>query len=345
MSKFVNNLIFAGLISVSINLFVAHAYAQNGTSLDETKNYIIAEGLDLVYSARYDEAIQYFKKFDEIDPESAEGIFFEAFVLELIMDVYRSQAFDDSLTNVLERALTKANNAVDINPSARNYMFLGGVYGVRGVRKGILGKWFGSARDGMKANGNLEKSLERDDSLYDCYYGVGSYHYWKTKKLRRFFGFFISDLRDQGIEEIKRSIENGIFAETPGQMALFRIHIEEKRYNEVIELAAQVLRRTPHHLFPRWYLGIALIRTKQWERAQRNYEIIRDKLSDIDFRGIEADIEALYYLGLSYYNLGELEKAKELLQQIPQYEGKVNNNLFYYGDYIKESKKLLRKIG
>ncbi len=330
---------------VSINLFVAQANAQNGTSLDDTKNYIIAEGLELVYSAHYDEAIQYFKKLDEIDPESAEDIFFEAFVLELIMDVYRSQAFDDSLTNVLERALTKAINAVEVNSSARNYMFLGGVYGVRGVRKGILGQWYGSARDGMKANGNLEKSLERDDSLFDCYYGIGSYHYWKTKKLKRFFGFFISDLRDQGIDEIKRSIENGIFAETPGQMALFRIHIEENRYNEVIELAAQVLKRTPNHLFPRWYLGIALIRTKQWERAQGNYEILRNKLSDIDFRGIEADIEALYYLGLSYYNLGKWEKAKELLQQIPQHEGKVNKNLFYYGDYIKESKKLLKKIG
>ncbi len=339
------NILTAGILCTLIYFHTGNMFAQNGDSLVEAKNAIIARGLDLIYSAEYDEAIRQFKKLDKIDPDSAEDMFFEAFVLELIMDVYRSQAFDDSLKNVLERALVQAESAVASNPSARNYMFLGGVYGVRGVRKGILGKLFGSARDGMKANGNLEKALDRDNSLFDSYYGVGSYHYWKTKKLRKFFGFFISDKRDQGIEEIKRSIEKGTFAKTPGQMALFRIYIEEKQYDDVIELAAKVLEKNPEHIFPRWYLGIALTRTKQWEKSKENYEVIRTKLKEKNLHGIEAEIEAWYYQGLSHFNLGETDKAKELLQQIPQYEGQVNKHLFYYDDYIKSSKKILKKIG
>jgi len=177
-------------ILIIVFLTSISSYAQDGDPLEEEKNAIIAEGLELVYSARYDDAIEHFRNLDKIDPESAEALFFEAFVLELIMDVYRSQVFDDSLNSVVEKAIIKAEKAVELNPTARNYMYLGGLFGVKGVRKGILGSWFGAAMDGRKANKNFEKAIKLDANLYDCYYGIGSYHYWKTKKLKRFFGFF-----------------------------------------------------------------------------------------------------------------------------------------------------------
>jgi len=195
-------------------------------SLDEQKNAIIKDGLKLVYSARYEDAIRQFRTIDAIDPECSEGLFFEAFVLELIMDIYRSQAFDDSLSAVLERALPRADAAVSRNPTARNYMFLGGVYGVRGVRSGVLGNWWGAALDGRRAFKHMERAVEIDSTMYDTYYGIGSYHYWRSKKLRRFIIFrFLPDEREKGIKELKLSIERGIFAKTPGRNALFRIYV------------------------------------------------------------------------------------------------------------------------
>lgn len=318
--------------------------SQKNNNPTEIKNTIISEGLELVYAAKYEEAVKHFRKLNEIDPESAEGIFFEAFVLELIMDIYRSQAFDDSLSIVVEKAISRGKKALKKNPSARNNMFLGGAYGVRGVREGILGSWLGAAINGRKANSYFEKAIALDSMLYDCYFGIGSYHYWKTKKLKRFFGFFIPDHREKGINELYMSIEKGIFAKTPGRMTLFRIYLEEKRYDDVFTLADIVLNENPDHIFPRWYLGIALISTQQWEKALDNYKIILDFLPKIEFHGSEALIEAWYYQALSYYNLGQKQKAKELLEKIPPYEDKVNQNLFYYDDYIKESKKLLKKL-
>ena len=157
-------------------------------------------------------------------------------------------------------------------------------------------------------------------------------------------GFFISDRREQGISEILNAIDNGVFAETPGRMALFRIYVEEKRYDDVFELADIVLSENPGHLFPRWYLGIAFIRTEQWGKALDNYRHILTILPDFDFHGIEAEIEAKYYAGLSYYNLGNTEDTQKMLEDIPSYKDKVNQNLFYYGNYIKESQKILDKL-
>lgn len=332
------------LLTTCILLFGAKSPAQTDSQIVSDKNTIVKKGLQLVYDAQYDAAIKQFRLLDEIDPFSAEGGFFESFVLELIMDVFRSQVFDDSLKIVVQRAIPIAEAAVKENPTARNYMFLGGLYGVIGVRKGILGSWFSAAMDGRKANKNFEKAIDIDPELYDCYYGIGSYHYWKTKKLKRFFGFFIPDHRERGIEEINFAIEKGIFAETPGRMALFRIFIEEKRYEDVFDLAEIVLTENPDHLFPRWYLGIALIKTEQWEKARDNYDTILGILPGIEFHGVEAEIEAKYYAGLANYNLGETIRAKQLLENIPQYKGRVNQHLFYYDDYIKKSSALLKKM-
>ena len=319
--------------------------AQNNSAIESKKNTVILEGLKLVYDAKYNEAIRHFHTLDHIDPDCSEGLFFEAFVLELVMDIYRSQVFDDSLNRVVDRAVAKGNEAIKKNPTARNYMFLGGEYGIRGFRRGILGSWFGAYIDGLRTISQFNKVMSLDSTLYDCYYGIGSYHYWKTKKLKQFFGFLVPDEREQGIRELSLAMDKGIFAKTPGRMALFRIYMEEKRYDDVFKLTDIVLKENPNHIFPRWYAGVAYIRTKQWEKALQNYEVILNYLPRISFCGIEAYIEAWYYMGLCYYNLGNDAKVKELLSPIPQYKDKVNNNLFYYDDCMEESIKLLKVIG
>lgn len=333
----------AAVIRYLLPVLVFGVSTISAQSLDEQKDALIKEGSALTYSARYNEAIEHMRKLEEIDPDCAEGLFFEAFVLELVMDVYRSQAFDDSLNRVLERGLVKAKRAVEKNPTARNYMFLGGLYGVRGVRKGILGDWFGTAMDGRRAFKQMEKSIKLDPENYDCYYGIGSYHYWRTKKLRRFFPF-LSDQREKGINELQLSIDNGVFSPPPSRFALFRIYIEEKWYDKVLTLAEEMITANPDHIFPRWYYGIALIRLEKWDEALENYQFIRKYIDDVPFRGIEADIETWYYMGMALYQLDRAEEAKELLEKTQPYKDQVNKNLFYYEDYIKESRELIKKI-
>jgi len=312
-------------------------------TIEEQKNLLIKEGVKLVYSAQYSEAIQHFRKLEEIDPDCFEGEFFEVFILELMMDIYRSQVFDDSLSAVVERALERAHDMTEENPTARKNMFLGGLYGVRGVRKGILGHWLGAALDGRRAFKYMEKSVWQDTANYDCYYGIGSYHYWRSRKLRKFFPF-LADERQMGIDELYLSIDKGIFARTPSRMALFRIFIEEEQYQNVIELADMMIAENPDHIFPRWYYGIALIKLRKWKKAIENYTFISNYLESVPYSGIEADIEANYYLGLAYFNLKEYRKSQEYLKNIPKYIEIVNKNLFYYDDYIEESADLLKKI-
>jgi len=121
------------IILLFINI-ITNSYAfQNRTlsDIDEKKNAVILEGIDILYTGDHEKAIEHFKQLDTIDPESSEGIFFEAFVLEFVMDQYRSDTFDERFNKVAEQAIEKANKTVERDPSARNYMFLGGAYGVK----------------------------------------------------------------------------------------------------------------------------------------------------------------------------------------------------------------------
>ena len=311
---------------------------------DERRSKIIISGYDLLYAGKYEEAIAYFNTLDAIEPGSPEGIFFQAFTLEFIMGQYRSQVFDDRLNIALEKTITKAKKAIKINPSARTYMFLGGAYGVKGVRQAILGSWWRTFINGQRANKYLKKAVEIDPTLYDCYYGIGSYNYWASKRLRRFFGFLFKDKSMLGIQQLHLSIEKGIFSPLPSKITLFRIYMEEKWYDKVIKLSKKILNEHPDALYPRWFYGIAFIRTKQWEKAIKNYQKILKLLEPVSIKGPESLIESWYYLGLSYYNLGEYQKAKKLLDKIPRYKGKVNLHLFFYENCINEGGKLLIKI-
>ncbi len=336
-------------IGLTAGLFIfltignAHSF-QSSNTLNEQKNEIIYEGIELLYSGSWSEAIDQFNKISAIDPNCAESEFFESFVYEFVMDQYRCEIFDEAFNVAVEKAIARAEEVVKTHPTARNYMFLGGCYGVKGVRKGILGAWFQAYRNGRKARGYMEDAIKKDPTIYDCYYGIGSYNYWASRKLKRFLGPFVKDKRMQGIDELKLTIAEGIFSPKAGKNALFRIYIEEEWYDKVLELAEEVLEDLPGILFPRWYYGLAFIRTNEWQKALDNYSRMSEILDTVDCKGGEALVEVWYYSALCNYNLGEFQKAKDLLVKILPYEGKVNLNMFFYGNLIKKSKNLIKKV-
>jgi tetratricopeptide (TPR) repeat protein len=312
-------------------------------SVDERKNEVIITGLDLLYADKYREAIEHFKKLDEIDPDSSEGIFMQAFAMESYMDRYRIRdpELEEKLSIALKRAIEKAEKVTGIDPTARNHMFWGGAYGVRGIRQGKLGHWWNTFVDSINSIRYMRMAVAIDPELYDCYYGIGSYNYWVSDKLGKYLPFF--DRRKEGIEQLK-STEKGIFARMSGKLALFRIYITEKRYDEIFESAKEIFREYPGSLVGRWQYGLALIRTKQWEKAIKHYQGILELLEPVKIKGPEASIEAWYYLGFSYYSVGEYQKAKELLVKILPYEGEVNEILFFHENCMKKNRKLLKKV-
>ena len=213
----------------------------------------------------------------------------------------------------------------------------------------MLGDTWGAIKDGRKAHKLLHKAVKGDSTLYDAYYGLGMYHFWKSKKAHtviKYFGwlFRIKDERERGIRELYTAMDKGSYARFPAMRALFSILIEENRNDELISLTREYVKSFPDDLFHKWFLGIAYIRKKKWQQSLATYEDIEKHLKGVEFRGIEADAECLYYKALCLYHLGRKNEAAHLCRQILEIKDEVNKNVFYFEDYIKAAEGLIKSI-
>jgi len=306
---------------------------------------IFLDGLNRLFRDDFEGAMGKFDSLCVIEPENPFGYFCKAFGYDLIMDEYRNLKFMDEFYEAASSAIEKAEILEKKeNPSAEVYLFSGGAIGIRGVRRAMIGDWVGAFRDALKAADKVEKCLEIDSTLYDAYYGLGNYHYWKSVKTKILWWLpFIGDERQKGIDEVKVSMRRGKFTEIPGKMCLLRIYIEEKNYNEVLRIADELIKRN-NSLHPLWFKGYAYIYIEEWERTIDLYNEILRRLKEKDFYGVEGEIECWYYLALCNYKIGKIEEAKRYLNMILPYKGKVETKIYFYENYIDSAEKLLREI-
>ena len=235
----------------------------------------------------------------------------------------------------------------------KTLLYLGGALGTRGVRRAYLGDWKGAFSDAREAHEILHKCIEVDPDMYDAYYGLGLYHYYKSIKvnmIRKYFPVIwllspIIDLfkneRELGLEQLDDSCKKGFFSERATKHALLRIYLEEKRYYHYFALANEFELIYPNDLIVQWYSGYAYVQTEQWVNAFNTYENIEKEIVDINFRGIEADVECWYMKALSLYKMGHWEEALTYCTKVREVQTMVNTRLFYFEAFIESNNKLM----
>ena len=333
-------IIFFSLLTI---LSIPHLYGNQNS--EKIKN-----GINLLYSGKLEESIAIFDSINRTSLDSLTFNLFKSLAYESVNDEYRSTKYDSLLflyssysieIGEILRSKEKSNGEV--------YLYLGGAYGVRGLRKAMLGDTWGGIKDGRTAHHLLHKSLEYDSTLYDVYYGLGMYHFWKSKRAHLFIKYLgwlfrIKDESSLGINELHKAMEKGKYARFPSMRALFRVLIEENRYDELIELTKEYSKYFPDDVYYKWFLGIAYIKKENWQIALEIYNEIEKNLKSVDLRGIEADIECGYYKALCLYHLGKKDEAKELLRKILNIKDRVNKRLFFFEDYIECAEMLMEEM-
>ncbi len=302
-------------------------------------------GLNELFNDKIEEALENFDSLIVVEPDNPFGYFCKAICYDFIMDEYRNLNFMDKFNEAAEKAIEKSKILEEKgNPTAETFLWSGGSHGIRGVRRAMMGKWWGGFRDGIAAAGKLENAVKMDSTLYDAYFGLGNYHYWKSIKSRVFWWLpFIEDERQKGIDEILISIKKGKFTDIPGKMSLMRVYIEEKDYNKVLEIAEDLINKY-NFLQPLWFKSFSLIQIEEWQKGIESYNQVLKKLREKHFHGIEGELECFYFFALCNYKLGEIEKAKTYLEKILLYEGDVKTEIYFYENFIDSAKKLMKEI-
>jgi tetratricopeptide (TPR) repeat protein len=321
-------------------LFFSQAFAE-GTVTDDVDS-VIQKGIALIHKDKFDEGIAEFKKIIDEYPEEPVGYFFVAASYQALIDDYRNENYKAYFEEYVDTAIAKGERKIDNDSnSAEDHFYLGGSYGYRGIYKSFRGNWWGAFRDARRAKSHLEKALEVDSTLYDCYFGLGAYHYWGSIKSRIFWWLpFFGDDREKGIAQYILSSEKGKYAREEAKYGLIRVYIEEKEYQKALELGQEIKAVNPDDPFMFWMAGHAHIGLGNWEKALNTYQKLLDYFKASPYYDLMAEVECRYWLAYIYYKQAQFKESLKQLGIVLANRDEVKDN--DYSEAILEGAEKLK---
>jgi len=332
------------ILVLSVFCFVGTSSAGLGMDSPQVDS-IIMRGLELVHADSTDLAVDQFKKLIDLFPNDPIGYFYVSATLETMMDDFRNCTYFDELNKYMDRAIETAEaKKKKGNLTAYDYLYFGGAVGYRGIHKALTGNWPGAFVDGLKGRGYLDEALRLDPELYDVYYGLGSYHFWKSLKSRVFWWLpFVADNRQMGIDMIKQAIDKGKYATEDAKLALVRIWVENKEYDKAFAQIEMLEKTYPHKPFLLWFLAQAQRENKMYDGAISSYQALLAALTSSPYYHPAGEVECRYLLASTYYDKGDWDNSLAQIDSILTFEkmAKTNDSI---KDFVGKAKDLRKKI-
>ena len=271
----------------------------------------LEKGIHQVHIENYDKALQIFRQFIDSHSRHPMGYFLTAVVYHAMMRNYRFSAYETEFENYLDTAIKTGKSAVRVNrQDAMSYYCLGGAYGYRGLHHVRKRRWLRAFFDGMKGISNLKKALSKDPKLYDVYYGLGTYHYWRGAKstIFRLIPIIRGD-RERGINEIRIAINNGTHTRIEGRYALTAIYWEEKDYGKAESVNQVLFERFPENPSCLYMRARLLEQREKWKEAKDTVQRLLKRVSAFKHKSIGYQVECLYRIAYYHYKLGKPDQA------------------------------------
>lgn len=313
--KRTNQSLAALLILYVLHLSIMNrSHAQNSIKFAGVES-MVDEAIELVYQKNYDAAIEMCRKVIERYPDNPLGYFGQAGVYHILMLNYRVNLFDQQFDSLLSLAIQKSDLALKKYPNDPNaYFVAGAAYGFRGLNRIRKGQWFGAFRDGVRGVSNMMKAHEMNPELWDVYYGLGLYYYWKSAKAKVLtFLKLMKDEREKGIEYLKVAIEKGRFSATEAVFALIEIYYYEDRYEEALETALSLKSR--FHDDPTWIYLTAKILDKlnRYSESETYFRRLLEILESAPYQAYSYIAECHYGIAKCRFEAGDYRSARESL--------------------------------
>ena len=334
------------LIIPILVLLLLCGQASSEVSMDSKEvEEIILQGVKYVHQDETFKAVDEFKKLIELFPNDPIGYFLVSAAFQNMMDDFRNYSYSDEFSKYMDLSIEKGEERKKRgNLTAYDCLYVGGAVGYRGIYKALTGDWLGAFVDGLKGKGYLEKALELDPQLYDVYYGLGTYHFWKSLKSRIFWWLpFVKDNRQMGIDMIKLSIEKGKYSTEDAKFALVRIYVENEEYPNAFAMIEELRKSYPNKPGLLWFLGRAQFETKMYAGAISAYHTLLRELTASPYYHPEGEVECRYWLALAYFENKDFEDSQKQIDAILalEREDPQNENIRHF---VKEAKGLRKKI-
>jgi len=340
---------FSWLVIITLLLLSAifhESHAQCYTKLTGIDT-LIDKTVHLFHQEQYDSALQICSHIIDKYPDNPMGYFGASVIYYGIMRNYWSREFESEFDSLITISVQRSEDALKTNPDdAECYFLYGACLGFRGLYRMKRGDWFIAFLDGLNGYRNLKKAFQRDSTLYDVYYGLGVFYYFKSVKAKALtFLRLMKDERQKGIDYVKIAIQNGRFAPLEGQFELIKIYYYEKRYSEALAECRRIEHQFSNNAGWIYLMAKILAQHKKWDESAYYFNKLITKLNTSPYQiGNSLRVDCHYGLAISAYHLhakpNALEESKLALIYAHQYEKDEENisSIVNFDDILKELK-------
>lgn len=300
---------------------------------------------EYIWYNRFPQAIDSAQALVDAERDNPTGYFLLGVIYHSISNQYRSDVYKELIERNLDTAIVLAQVKIKREPAVADwYLVLGSAYGYRGLHRSLHGGGWGSFKDGSRSSSQLEKSLALDSTCYDAYFGLGAFHYWKSVKVKKLAWLpFVSDRRQQGIDEIIKAIRSGSLAPFNARKTLLAIYLNEKRYDAFFALADSLMQVLPDDPSCLHHLIAGLMNTGRWDEAEKALARLKSVWSGSPYFDSTGARDGDFLAAQIAYARGDRETAAALVDKILA-EKTVCRANDYCADTYEQAEKLRKKL-
>ncbi|RKX24864.1 MAG: hypothetical protein DRP47_10740 [Candidatus Zixiibacteriota bacterium] len=277
---------------------------------------------ELLYNDHFVEADSATQELIERYPNDPSGNLFRA--IGLLMEMCDSeensrcelfQAHIDSTFSKTKRVLDTSSTVV----CAWMHLYRGHAHAYRSLWEAQFGSTIAAIKGSRAAKAEYERGLKADSTVYDLYFGLGLYHYWKSAKagLLRWFGIINND-KEKGIAQLLLAVDSSLISREAARSALIWIWLDRNQFDSAIAVAESMRGEHPDGKSFLWPLAKAYWKLEQYNNAADVYNYLRillEKNPGNYFNMVDCD----YWLYRCYNRLCQEDKARHIAQRFSLY--------------------------
>ena len=226
---------------------------------DRVVDSLLRLGINKIIIQDYNAAHKLFSKMNNEYSELPLGKIYLA--ANKIAEAYDyAQDFDeDYILKNLEEAKDHAESLLEKDESNIWYRYFYALAeGYISYFDAINGSWFSALSSGVNSISEFEKILEFDKNFFEAYIAIGTFEYWKSRKME-FMDWlsFSTDTKRIGIERLIIAIDSSSYNTYLAINSLIWIYIDQKKYGDAIKVAEKAIRQFPESRTFKWGLARA----------------------------------------------------------------------------------------
>lgn len=291
-------------------LLVGSCWGRTVVFEDSIARAIISRALKETFMMEYDKALQSTEELRRHYPNHAVYPLMRVGVLYCRMLDYEDLEDIDEFERWFDIAWKKTKELSESGETAEANLYQGVLLGFRALLHQRLGEWWSSVRVGIKAAGHMKACLEQDSSYADAYLGVGTYKYWASRAMD-FINWlpFIPDQKEEGIELMRRAMNEGLFGREISRSTLAWTLIDYNRPIEAVKLSIEGLKHYPGSRFYLWTLADGYFQMGRLQYAAQVYQQLYDSIHPLKRNNYYNELGICRKMGQIYLALNKPEDA------------------------------------